>query len=109
MSRISSRFGIRHHPVWRFTRLHSGVDFAARTRHAKVYGLLEPLRIVGGTFSAPVAKRVACSSSYPFDICRGRTVTMSGKRVIRTTPRQSSRKNGAEAFVTVQMSRPVRL
>ncbi|WP_170303579.1 M23 family metallopeptidase [Reyranella soli] len=29
MSRISSRFGMRHHPVLRFTRLHAGVDFAA--------------------------------------------------------------------------------
>ncbi|CAN5359906.1 hypothetical protein BH10PSE6_BH10PSE6_14430 [soil metagenome] len=29
MSRISSRFGLRHHPVLRFTRLHAGVDFAA--------------------------------------------------------------------------------
>ena len=29
MSRISSRFGMRHHPVLKFTRLHSGVDFAA--------------------------------------------------------------------------------
>ncbi|TAJ85006.1 MAG: M23 family peptidase [Reyranella sp.] len=29
MSRISSRFGLRHHPVLKFTRLHSGVDFAA--------------------------------------------------------------------------------
>jgi len=29
MSRISSRFGLRRHPVLRFTRLHSGVDFAA--------------------------------------------------------------------------------
>ena len=29
MSRISSRFGLRRHPVLKFTRLHSGVDFAA--------------------------------------------------------------------------------
>jgi murein DD-endopeptidase MepM/ murein hydrolase activator NlpD len=29
MSRISSRFGMRRHPVLRFTRLHAGVDFAA--------------------------------------------------------------------------------
>lgn len=29
MSRISSRFGLRHHPVLHFTRLHAGVDFAA--------------------------------------------------------------------------------
>ncbi len=29
MSRISSRFGLRQHPVLRFTRLHAGVDFAA--------------------------------------------------------------------------------
>jgi murein DD-endopeptidase MepM/ murein hydrolase activator NlpD len=29
MSRVSSRFGMRHHPVLKFTRLHSGVDFAA--------------------------------------------------------------------------------
>jgi murein DD-endopeptidase MepM/ murein hydrolase activator NlpD len=29
MSRISSRFGLRRHPVLRFTRLHAGVDFAA--------------------------------------------------------------------------------
>jgi murein DD-endopeptidase MepM/ murein hydrolase activator NlpD len=29
MSRISSRFGMRQHPVLKFTRLHSGVDFAA--------------------------------------------------------------------------------
>jgi len=29
MSRVSSRFGLRHHPVLKFTRLHSGVDFAA--------------------------------------------------------------------------------
>jgi hypothetical protein len=40
MSQISSRFRVRHHPVLRFTRLHSDVDFAARPRHAKVYGLL---------------------------------------------------------------------
>lgn len=29
MSRISSRFGMRRHPVLKFTRLHAGVDFAA--------------------------------------------------------------------------------
>ena len=29
MSRVSSGFGMRHHPVLKFTRLHSGVDFAA--------------------------------------------------------------------------------
>ena len=29
MSRISSRFGLRRHPVLKFTRLHAGVDFAA--------------------------------------------------------------------------------
>lgn len=29
MSRISSHFGLRRHPVLRFTRLHAGVDFAA--------------------------------------------------------------------------------
>lgn len=29
MSRISSGFGMRRHPVLKFTRLHSGVDFAA--------------------------------------------------------------------------------
>lgn len=29
MSRISSRFGHRRHPVLKFTRLHAGVDFAA--------------------------------------------------------------------------------
>jgi murein DD-endopeptidase MepM/ murein hydrolase activator NlpD len=29
MSRVSSRFGMRQHPVLKFTRLHSGVDFAA--------------------------------------------------------------------------------
>ncbi len=29
MSRVSSHFGLRRHPVLRFTRLHAGVDFAA--------------------------------------------------------------------------------
>ena len=29
LSRISSRFGLRRHPVLKFTRLHAGVDFAA--------------------------------------------------------------------------------
>ena len=29
MSRISSGFGLRRHPVLKFTRLHAGVDFAA--------------------------------------------------------------------------------
>lgn len=29
MSRVSSRFGLRRHPVLKFTRLHAGVDFAA--------------------------------------------------------------------------------
>ncbi|MDP2334517.1 MAG: peptidoglycan DD-metalloendopeptidase family protein [Reyranella sp.] len=29
MSRVSSRFGMRRHPVLKFTRLHAGVDFAA--------------------------------------------------------------------------------
>ena len=50
-ARLSSRFGKRRHPVLGFTKMHKGVDFAAKTGtpiYAAGDGVIERANVYGG-------------------------------------------------------------